>query len=66
MQGLDFVVLKRKGFCSNCKSELLSGTKTILLGSFNNKYRYCTTCFLKRIEQEFDVEILDFVKGDVL
>lgn len=62
MQGIEFTVLKRKGKCQHCANELLSGTKTVVLGSYTNLYRYCVPCFLKTIENEFNVEILDFMK----
>lgn len=62
--GMSFHIMKRLGKCGNC-GEIIEGVvKSVVLGSFTNKYRYCTPCFLKRIELEFEVEILDFIKGD--
>ena len=63
LSGLNFHIMKRKGGCSNCRCDLNTGDKSVVIGSFSNKYRYCTTCFLKVVELEFNLEILDFI-GD--
>lgn len=62
--GMSFHIMKRSGKCGNCGETIEGGVKSVVLGSFTNKYRYCTSCFLKRIELEFEIEILDFIKGD--
>ena len=55
IQGLTTEVLKRKGKCVCCEREILSGTKTVVLGSYSNKYRYCLECFSYEINSGFEV-----------
>lgn len=62
MQGLAFSVLKRMGKCQNCSQPITKGTKSVVLGSYSNEYRYCIPCFISNIEVELDVKILDFVE----
>lgn len=62
MQGIQFHVMKRKGKCNKCSYELQPNDKSVVLGELSNKYRYCTNCFIRIIELEFNVEILDFIK----
>lgn len=59
LQGLKFEVLKRRGKCRACNSELLSGTKTVLVGSFTNVYRYCLNCLSDCIEDNVDIKLTD-------
>lgn len=59
MQGIKFVVVSRKAKCRECQSELSAGTKTVVLGSYNNEYRYCLSCFAYIIEQHCHIIIND-------
>lgn len=64
LQGLKFHVIEKKGKCKHCEQSVESGCKSVLLGSYNNVYRYCVKCFLLSVEIEFNVEILDFIYED--
>ena len=57
MQGLEFYLLQRKGKCKECQSELPVGTKTVVLGSYNNEYRYCLDCFSFEIGENCDISL---------
>lgn len=57
MQGLEFYLLQRKGKCKECQSELPSGTKTVILGSHTNQYRYCLSCFMYNIDKNCYIRI---------
>jgi hypothetical protein len=59
MQGLKFVVVSRKAKCRECQSELPVGTKTAIIGSHTNQYRYCLSCFAFDIEQHCYIIIND-------
>lgn len=59
MQGLEFSLLQRKGKCKECQVELPVGTKTVIIGSFTNKYRYCLSCFTYSIEQHCHIIVND-------
>lgn len=57
MQGLEFSLLQRKGKCKECNAELPVGTKTVIIGSFTNKYRYCLDCFSFEIDKNCDISM---------
>lgn len=57
MQGIKFVIVSRKVECKECKSELPVGTKTVIVGSFTNKYRYCLSCFMYNIDKNCYIRI---------
>lgn len=57
MQGIKFVIVSRKAECKECKSELPVGTKTVIIGSFTNKYRYCLSCFAFEIDKNCDISM---------
>ena len=65
LQGLKFHVMEKKGKCKHCNRPIERGCKSVLLGSYNNVYRYCVKCFLLSVENEFNVEILDFIYEDI-
>lgn len=64
LQGLNFHVMEKNGKCKHCNQPIERGCKSVLLGSYNNVYRYCVKCFLLSVENEFNVEILDFIHED--
>lgn len=57
MQGLEFSLLQRNGKCKECNAELPVGTKTVIIGSFTNKYRYCLDCFSFEIDKNCYIRI---------
>ena len=61
LQGLKFHVMEKKGKCNHCKQPIDRGCKSVVIGSYTNVYRYCVKCFLLSVENEFNVEILDFI-----
>ena len=64
LQGLKFHGMEKKGKCKHCEQPIEKGCKSVLLSSYNNVYRYCVKCFLLSVENEFNVEILDFIYED--
>lgn len=57
MQGIKFVVVSRKAKCRECQSELTAGTKTVIIGSHTNQYRYCLSCFMYNIDKNCYIRI---------
>ena len=66
LQGLKFHVMEKKGKCKNCNQTIDRGCKSVLLGSYNNVYRYCVKCFLLSVDNEFNVDVLSFIYEDSL
>lgn len=64
LQCLKFHVMEKKGKCKNCEQPIERGCKSVLLVSYTNVYRYCVKCFLLSVENEFNVEVLDFIKDN--
>ena len=63
LQGLKFHVMEKKGKCKHCNQPIEKGCKSVVIGSYNNVYRYCVKFFLLSVENEFNVEILGFIEG---
>lgn len=59
MQGLSVDVMKRKGKCQACKCEIPAGSKSVVLGSYNNTYRYCLGCFGEEISYRFECFLIN-------
>ena len=64
LQGLEFHVMEKKGKCKHCNQPIEMDCKSVVIGSYTNVYRYCVKCFLLSVENEFNVEILDFISED--
>ena len=62
LQGLKFHIIEKKGKCKYCNQQIERGCKSVVIGSYTNVYRYCVKCFLLSVENEFNVEILDFIE----
>ena len=62
LQGLKFHVMEKKGECKHCNQPIERGCNSVLLGSYNNVYRYCAKCFLISVENWINVDILGFIE----
>ena len=62
LQGLKFHVMEKKGKCKHCNQPIEKGCKSVVIGSYNNVYRYCVKCFLISVENWFNVDILGFIE----
>ena len=52
---LKFNVMEKKGKCNHCKQPIYRGCKSVVIGSYNNVYRYYAKCFLLSFENEFNI-----------